>query len=414
MLSAGVTFLSTHAPAAPPRLDRSSGSRSNLGSLLLVLLVVFSSKPGGVATSASLAIILAGVMLVALRHPGTLREIRLPAIGTAFVMCGVGTSFLALENYRAAAAAASLVVPFLAAAAAARLVPFVAALDIVDRTMLLVISVSLTLGIVAPGIAVTQVGPTTGALKGLFWHKNHFGFFVVLSVGIWGARWTIQNSPFRTTTALRIVVYAATLAWIDSTGSILLGALIVLIVFICRRMRYKPSRKRTDSAVVAIAYFGAIAVVSGPLLAPWLLDRLGKVPSMEGRLAIWNAVGELIQEHPWIGYGRGFSLGSSSESSAEISQSIGYEARSVHNGYLAVALESGVVAAALGVLFLVTLLFSAYLGTQRMTSWAVVARPVLMALALVSFYESRAFHDQGWAFLCLIACWGAASKAQRE
>ena len=95
--------------------------------------------------------------------------------------------------------------------------------------------------------------------------------------------------------------------------------------------------------IAVVIVFGCLTIL---ILGNWeiLLTAMGKDITLTGRTGLWEAVLDMVQERPWLGYGySGFWLGTDGEGSAYVLQLVGWPATYSHNGVLDLLLDVGYI-----------------------------------------------------------------------
>ncbi len=122
------------------------------------------------------------------------------------------------------------------------------------------------------------------------------------------------------------------------------------------------TRKRGRPAAVALGAAAAALAVGLLLFSPLLEKAAAKSHSLHVRRAYWTAAGRVIAERPLLGVG----LGNFEDHYARVKGDIQQEVRQVHNDYLQVLAETGLVG---------LLAFAAFLGVGLRRAVAAEAEP---------------------------------------
>jgi exopolysaccharide production protein ExoQ len=188
--------------------------------------------------------------------------------------------------------------------------------------------------------------------RGIFSHKNILGRDMTFSALVFLAL-ALQNRrhilPW-----IGFLLSGGLILASDSKTSLLILALLLLIAIGYPLLRL-------DLALTVPLACAALIFVGGT--AAWLwdhlysaLDLLNRDVTLTGRADLWDAVIEMIGQHPWLGYGHAaFWLGMDGPS-AYIWALVGWQPPHAHNGFLDVTLELGL----LGLILLLLLLGSTF------------------------------------------------------
>jgi O-antigen ligase len=188
-----------------------------------------------------------------------------------------------------------------------------------------------------------------GDWRGFFAHKNGAGagMVVLIFIGIFIIR-TLSSILG----ALIIALAAVFLVFTESKSSIRLLPLVLVVGFFLPRLR--------DPAAKVIAAIGMPAVIAmltiGSVLfdsVHALVDRLLSDPTFTGRDDIWRFAIDHIAERPVVGFGFQAFWGTSELVSAwNYLESWGYRASDAHNGFLNIAVMTGLVGLAVSMIWI--------------------------------------------------------------
>jgi O-antigen ligase len=188
-----------------------------------------------------------------------------------------------------------------------------------------------------------------GNWRGFFTHKNGAGagMVVLVFIGIFVAR---TSSSFLG--ALIIALAAIFLAFTESKSSIRLLPVVLGLGVLLTRLR-NPVAKFIAAisvpAIIAILTIGSVEFDSiHALVGAWLSD-----PTFTGREEIWRFTLDHISERPVVGFGFQAFWGTPElVSNWSYLQSWGYRASDAHNGYLNIAVMTGLVGLAVSMIWI--------------------------------------------------------------
>ena len=300
-----------------------------------------------------LPLLLAALLLLAF-HRQRLAEIRVPAVLLALCFwvftSALWSDSLAITIVQSIATA----VVFLIAAIVGThcsLREVLAGLIIGGLT---VAALSLAVATVSPSYGLMPAGYQGGSLRGLYIHRNLLAEVLapaaVATLAFrFGGRWgffvkaaclaTLVGTIFATRSSTAIGVVAAV------TG---LAIVLAAIRRVDRRWRAVAVLTAIATGVAAL-----VGVVSNLRIVFALLQR---DDTLTGRTLIWNAVGQLIEDRPFEGYGWGAVWGDGAAVRTLVTRSVLFEVDSAHNGYLEILLQIGLVGLVLFVLTLALVL----------------------------------------------------------
>jgi O-antigen ligase len=221
------------------------------------------------------------------------------------------------------------------------------------------ILLSFLFGVALPKYGVMG-GIHAGAWRGIYFNKNSLGkmmvpsaiVFLLLAFNTSKNRWLIWCG-FSLSVSLLLL----------STSK---SSLVTLIQLIAAFVAFRTLRWRYElmiPALVAIATVGASLSVLLTTNADTVLGSLGKDATLTGRTDLWPYVWEMIEKHPWLGYGySGFWQGLNGES-AYIWRATGWKPPNAHNGLLDLWLD-------LGLLGVAVFLFGFWTSLLKALAWA--------------------------------------------
>lgn len=376
-----------------------------LTGVAIVVALVMYGRPQEVSGR---LILIVGVALVVLAfwrgltHP---RPLLIPwiLVGIAF------SSALSNEDaWTVLTRAAALAVPLILAGLIANNVPFERFLLIADRTLKTIVVISLLIAVLFPAIGLTQNVVLHGTLRGIFTHRNHMGYVVILAViSLLALNWKFRQ--LKLTTFAWLAMYVLALVWTGSAGAVVLVLVSLSLYGLVRWLAGHRAAERGLLLISAVCLAAFAALVAIPQV-PKILDLLGRDMTFTNRVGIWRGAIQAWEEKFWFGYGWGSILGSDDDAANVISRSSGWMVTSTHNGYLATALQAGALGLSVAVIFLLVVLLRTLKvvvvspGPQAMWSLQIV-----IVLIVGDFTETRAFANIGWFLLCLIAYYGAQS-----
>lgn len=301
--------------------------------------------------------------------------------------------------------AVSAVVALFVAAQIASSLPYPLFIKLLDHTTRALVLACVLLAIIFPHIGLHN-DLHAGALRGIYVHKNGMGFMLILAlVSLLANRW--QGGVGKTSLAAWGVLYTTCLIWSESVGALALAVAALGIFGIVRWLSREDASHR-GLIVVIISCFASIVAILAVSGISQIFELVGKDLTFTNRIYIWQGVIEAWRQHLWLGYGWANILGDRADAAATISQYAGYSVTSTHNGYLATALQLGIVGLAIMVLILGSLFFRILkLTLEAPTAYSTWMALMLLVLILGDFLETRAMVNIGWFLLCLIACYSS-------
>jgi len=375
-------------------------------SLLLATSVALYSRPAGVSATTCVAIValLTGLVFLGVSlqpNANGLWAGRLVGHAAVFGLVIYFTSLAILPESQAfGITIATVVAPLVAAILVGNALTSSQFAVVAERALLGVVLVSVVVALLDPGAGLTQVEENNGTLRGLYTQRNSMGYILILAVAFAVSRWVQSRSTGeRYRVAWRACVYVPALLWCGSSAALGISFLLVVVGW---RMRQREAGQSLRGKLVLLGMF---AVALFPLLAVSVVNLLGvfnKTASFDGRLAIWSSSLDKLSERPLTGFGRGISLDQGNAAADFIAATVGYYVRSFHNSYLALAVESGLIAATVGILLWLRVVWGSFGPGFVRSTLAMAPWPALLSIAYAtdSMVENRQFIGLGWFLLC--------------
>lgn len=254
---------------------------------------------------------------------------------------------------------------------------------------------------VVPGRVLVASEYQTGALQGIFAHRNFLAFAAGMLIVIVIARW--RKRVARPTVLFDIALGSLCLAWAQSQTAILSTAISIVAVVMVMWGRRLDAVARTvlyvGLATVSIGVaFVAVANVSS------VTQGLGRDTTLTGRTDVWQAVLEEIPRHLWFGAGWSAVWREGLPVSARMWLDAGFKMYHAHNGYLDLMLQVGVIGSVAFLVAFLVLPFEALAGVGRgaheEVAVAAVGGTILLIISNLS--ESGFVALSGWASLVVL------------
>lgn len=239
-------------------------------------------------------------------------------------------------------------------------------LQLMSWTFGITIILSFIFAIVLPQYGIMG-GLHAGSWRGIYTHKNVLGKMMVLSSSIF---LLLSMSTKRNRWLLQLGLMASILLILLSTSKTSLLNLFVtfsaFLIFQTLRWRYKI--KTTVWALLLLV--GSATCGLFLLSLSELVNLLGRDLTFSGRNVLWAAVWDLIQQHPWLGYGYGASWKDWNSETSYVWKFVGgWKAPNSHNGLLDLLLDLGFLGAITFLIgFLINLVKSINLASSSETA----------------------------------------------
>ena len=202
-------------------------------------------------------------------------------------------------------------------------------------------------------------------IKGVFPHKIHAGLFNALGAVICYALWSAQKRRMYAAGMLMFSILSI------SAGSSLAVACLIMTIPAFFVLRALFTRTNMVIVLICLSAMCSIAILVVFLGVPQnLLEMAGRDTTLTGRTNLWAAGLQYFMEHPILGVGfRTFFDGDPNSPGAELWRNSSYYfAPSFHQGYLELAVETGLIGFVAGVGLLFSASRSAFRDTFDATS----------------------------------------------
>lgn len=369
-----------------------------LRALLVVLVCVVSVAPYAGADIAISGTSIA-VALTALRVPPRYevgaRAVLLAAFGglCVFSMAWSVAPFSTLPS------AVAVLLMTIAAILTRRVMSRQAILLVLAIAFRIVLALSVLVAVAVPSVGLVNENYQTGALKGLFGHRNLLAFMALIALATFVA---LRRKRSRRATVFDGLLAVGCLLAAQSQTVLVAAAGSGLFVLVVRWVRRFSGFSRvligtaattTIFTLVYLATFSFADIVSG----------LGRDSTLTGRTDVWPAVLEQISDRPLLGLGWNGAWRDGLPDTERMWRAAGFKMYHSHDGYLDVMLQLGVVGACF---VTIALLWSigggirAFLRRHEILAlWSV---GVTLALLLVNLTESPSTNFFG-IFLLTVA-----------
>ncbi|GAA2018776.1 O-antigen ligase family protein [Nakamurella flavida] len=366
---------------------------------MTVAVILMYPRPQGLSGT---VIALVGIVLLVVGLLVGIRPTAPPVPTVVFVMCALASAVVNAAGRESSGLAeiAAMLIPLGMAGSIVTVLSFERFIQLADRALKAVVCLSLVVAFLIPSIGVTQRDVNAGAIRGIYEHRNGFAYVIALALVTHLAACAIRGG------------YRSSLWWVPIFGFGMLGAssvsalaLVAVSVALYLWVRLLRGLSPEVRSMVTLAASSAALLIALAATLSWsrLLDAFDREDTFLSRTEIWQGAVTAWRERPLLGFGWGNVLGADDSPAAVIAAFSGYDVRSTHNGYLAVALQLGVVGlvVALGYLagLVVLVLRRAASDPSGPAAWAL---QIVVILVLGDLVETRAFVNIGWFLLAVI------------
>jgi exopolysaccharide production protein ExoQ len=240
-----------------------------------------------------------------------------------------------------------------------------------------------------------------GAWRGLSPFKNDFGRIVALA-GVVFIVAGFTRASGRVLYLIATLLAAALVAGSKSAQSITLFIICAAAVFYIVTLRRLSPQSRSAVVVLTIPAVLLMYLVADTAIS-WILEALGKDPTLTGRMNIWPAVVAAMHDNLLLGggYGTGWEVLVNNYMKQVLGREIGH----AHNGYLNLIVDLGVVGLLVMLGFLAAVSYRIYVELVRERNWELVLlASTVLVFILVGNWVGSFLCKYNTIFWVLIVC----------
>ncbi|MCQ9388076.1 O-antigen ligase family protein [Brevibacterium sp. 50QC2O2] len=267
-------------------------------------------------------------------------------------------------------------------------------------------TVSLLTWMLDPSAALELGSYETGSLKGVYNHRNHLAFIMVISlVALFSRLPTVKKATSRVFYSIIGLLFIFVLYRASSVTAFLelcFGLLLVAIVMVLGKL--SPIYRVFVFAIGILLLTGFTVFLVGNISRVFSL--LGRDTTLTGRTGIWESSFRAWLDSPVIGYGWGDVWPLGSRVQIRVSTDVGFSVHHAHNSYLDILLQVGAVGfvfIGLGLAWLTASAVSqAYEGSIPL-EFSRFAVSVVLVVVTYSLFEARLSLPFAFALVVMVA-----------
>lgn len=260
---------------------------------------------------------------------------------------------------------------------------------------------SLLIALALPSYGISSDPLYQGDWQGVFSHKNSLGSNMALgSLALSILALTSRRSRW---ILLPTLAVSLALLWLaDSKTALVVFAMLLALWPLYQAMRWRHLLMVPLTITLSLAGAGVLLLLVRNY--ELLLAALGRNATLTGRTELWDALLDMIQAHPWLGYGySAFWLGWDGPS-AKIWLLTGSEVPAADNAYLELLLNVGAVGLGLFLLGFLAVFYRAIVYAHRArTSEGLWPLAFLTFLLLYSTMESVFLRQNDMLWILYVA-----------
>jgi len=201
-----------------------------------------------------------------------------------------------------------------------------------------------------------------GNWRGIYINKNFLGSMMSLAAITWLVYFLCTSKVHLV--AVGFCGFSVALLLLSNSITSIFILLMLLSVLVLYGLFQWPRMRNPGPVILIVLTVLGLTIMLVTNL-DILLFALGRNETLSGRTELWKAIGEVIQQRPWTGYGFGaFWLGSEGMS-GYIGQLLHWYPGHAHNGFLDIWLQLGLVGVILFTITLIRNLFKALILAWR-------------------------------------------------
>jgi exopolysaccharide production protein ExoQ len=199
---------------------------------------------------------------------------------------------------------------------------------------------SIIFALAVPSLGIHQLDHP-GAWKGLYGYKNNLGSMMVLSAFTFFLLPVRYSQRFYKWAGFSLSIALMLLS--TSKTSLVVSILIIAILLFYRNFRWEGKVTVFFLDIFILFVSGLVVFV----LTNWveLLTTLGKDPTLTGRTPMWEVAFMRLMDKPLLGFGRGAFWAPGSHYAREAGRAVsnGFLPPHIHNGFIDLALDVGLI-----------------------------------------------------------------------
>jgi len=361
--------------------------------MLVVLAVAPTPYPG---SSAVIAVCAVGVFISAMRFSSSMTAPIKFAPVAGFLGTAMASATWSEVSVASLTGSGQLVIIAAVAWSAARSYSLEDFLTGSTRGLRLLLISSLLLALLVPSIGVVSGPYEAGTVKGVFEHRNLFGFVTVLAaISFWSSR----GGRCRLLNAADVALVTTCLVTARSQSSFVVVAALI-VVWVALKLAQRAEHFTRVIVVTAMTCGGSFALL-------WLIrslaevsDSLGRDATLTGRTVIWEAALQAASYNPLFGVGWDSAWMPGLPITNTIWSAIGFSVYQAHNGYLDIYLQIGLVGLfAFSCMLLASAVQAIPLAFRQLNPAYMWPALALFAMLIANSTESRFTTPIGWFML---------------
>lgn len=264
--------------------------------------------------------------------------------------------------------------------------------------LLIIVSFSFILAIIAPHYGTHIGGEFDGYWRGVLSFKNQMGWVAAIFIVIWTPAYLEKNSRGVIFYLIGLAIGGVLLIKTNSSTGLIVCTLGLLILFIARVFKYLGLLKPILIACGVVVLI-LIAVFFNQLLDE-LLNLIGKDLTLTGRTSIWIALLPIIEQHFYLGVGY-------SAFWPNVGDFLGYSWMSLlnhaHNTYIELMVDLGVVGAVICISFIVNAIRWSYQLMWQHQSYSILVFTIWVVVTVIGMSGKVFFVPNAGVWVMIIS-----------
>lgn len=208
--------------------------------------------------------------------------------------------------------------------------------------------------------------------------------------------------------------------WVAVAGAALCGGVMVMttsatapamvLVLVAMVPVLRTVRYRSHVIVPTMAATVAAVGIAAALFFRFrdeILVAIGKDPTLTGRTPMWEAVLDMVERRPFLGYGYSAFWTDREGPAGEVWRAIGWTTPNAHSGYLDLLLQLGLIGMGIFLIGALVALVRAVKGAHRFRSSLTLWPPLLIAFVLLYNFTETTLLQQNtiiWVLYVATVC----------
>lgn len=259
-----------------------------------------------------------------------------------------------------------------------------------------------------------SAGVHDGAFRGMFPHKNTFGFFCVIVFAFLINDYIVEKHFIKKALLSLMVITCSFIIFKTNSSTTLLASIFGISTFIALKGLFSINNINTRLGIfIFFLLFAFVGLTMFYVNLEYIVSLFGKDLTFSGRTGLWEVLWSVNLNSPYFGYGIG--LFNRPEIMHQYTTEFGWAAKSTHNSYLSLSLGIGFIGTiTLLVYILNKIIMSVVIQNLNKTKQSQLSSVIVMMVACLGFGISESgmllTPSFSWTIMLFSLCYFAYFK----